>query len=289
MQNLNKIFFKLYLLLQYIFGFRYNKWCLALLDNKNLKKKIIFSPPKNEFWADPFYFRFQRKDYCFFERYNYLTKKGEISCAEIKENKLINFKKVLRKKYHLSFPNVFRYKKNIYLVPETHENKRLEVYICKKFPDRWSLYSSAFNGEIVCDPIFFFKNKKLWLFINKTKKKLSDLNKNLYIYQLDSLKLRSIIPHKKNPVISKLNGGRNAAQQMSNGNKLLRISQNCKNLYGESVIISEIKKLTLSDYKEEKISEVKPSLFEDKNIIGIHSWSKYKNKYLVDILFKFKK
>jgi hypothetical protein len=37
------------------------------------------------------------------------------------------------------------------------------------------------------DPLILLRNKKLWLFINKTKKNLFNLNKNLYIYQIDSL------------------------------------------------------------------------------------------------------
>ena len=250
---------------------------------------FFFTPPKNEFWADPFYFKHNNKDYCFFERYFYSTNKGELACAEIKKNNLIKFKTVMKKNYHLSFPNIFKYKNNIFLIPETHENKRLEVYICKKFPNKWLLYSTAFEGEAICDPLIMLKNGKMWLFVNKAKNNLSHLNKDLYIYQIDSLKLQSIISHKKNPVIRNFNGGRNAAQQFFKNTLMTRVSQNCKNLYGESINISKIKKLTLSDYQEEKITTIKPSIFDYKNIIGIHSLSKYKNKFLIDALFKFRK
>jgi len=289
MKILNKFFFKFYLKIKSILGYKYQKWCLALINEDNLSIKKIFSPPKNEFWADPFYFKYKKKDYCFFEKYDFTLKKGEICCAEIKKNNLINFRTVLKKKYHLSFPNIFQYKNNIYLMPETYQNKRLEIYICNKFPNKWSLFSTAFENEITCDPLLLLKNKKLWLFINKSKKNLLDLNKKLYIYQINNLKLNKIIPHINNPVKSSFNGGRNAAQQMFRNSKMIRISQNCKNLYGESINISKIDKLSLSSYKETKIKEIGPKIFKDKNIIGIHSWSKYKNMYLVDILYKFKK
>ena len=111
----------------------------------------------------------------------------------------------------------------------------------------------------------------------------------MYIYQIDSLKLKSIIPHKKNPVISNLDGGRNAAQSFFYNKSCTRISQNCKNLYGESINISRIKELSLDKYQEEKLSSIFPSNFRNKNIIGIHSLSKFKNKYLVDLLLKFYK
>jgi hypothetical protein len=286
MQN---ILLKINIIIKKILGYDHNKWCIAIVDKKNFLKNTIFYPPKNEFWADPFYFPYNNKDYCFFERYFYSTKKGELACAEIKNEKLINIKTILKKKYHLSFPNIFKYKKQIFLVPETHENKRLEIYICKKFPNKWNLYSTAFEGETICDPLILFKNKKLWLFINKTKKNLLNLNKDLYIYQLESLKLKSIISHKKNPVISNLDGGRNAAQNFFYNKSNIRISQNCKNLYGESINISRITKLSLNKYQEEKLSTIIPNYFHDKNIIGIHSLSKYKKKYLVDVLYKFYK
>jgi len=90
MKILNKIFFKIYLKIRYLCGYEYHKWSLALLNKNNLSKINIFYSPKNEFWADPFYFKYKKKDYCFFERYDYRQKKGEISCAEIKNNNLIN-------------------------------------------------------------------------------------------------------------------------------------------------------------------------------------------------------
>ena len=286
MQN---ILLKINIIIKKILGYEYNKWCIAIVDKKKSLKNIIFYPPKNEFWADPFYFRYNNKDYCFFERYFYSTKKGELACAEIKNYKLVNIITVLKKKYHLSFPNIFKYKKNIFLVPETHENKRLEIYICKKFPNKWNLYSTAFEGEITCDPLILLRNKQLWLFINKTKKNLLNLNQDLYIYQIDSLKLKSIVSHKKNPVISNLDGGRNAAQNFFYNKSITRISQNCKNLYGESLNINKINKLNLNEYQEKKIRKIIPSNFADKNIIGTHSLSKFKNKYLVDVLLKFYK
>jgi hypothetical protein len=80
MQN---ILSKINIIIKKIFGYERYKWCIAIVDKKNFLKNTIFYPPKNEFWADPFYFRYNNKDYCFFERYFYSTKKGELACAEI--------------------------------------------------------------------------------------------------------------------------------------------------------------------------------------------------------------
>jgi hypothetical protein len=133
-----------------------------------------------------------------------------LSVGELKNNKLVNIKDILKKDYHLSYPFIFKKGKSYFLIPETHEKKRLEVYIAKDFPYDWKLYSTAFHGEIVADPTLLSYKNKLWLFINKTKNNLNNLNKNLYIYQISDLKFTKIISHKNNPVISSLIGGRNA-------------------------------------------------------------------------------
>jgi len=287
---INKILFRFYCFYKKLIGYDCYKWSLALLNKKNLSYgATYFNAPPGEFWADPFYLEYKNKDFFFFERYCYKRKKGEICCAELRDNKLINIQLVLKKKYHLSFPNIFRYKKKIFLLPETHENKRLEIYICDDFPQKWSLYSTAFIGEITCDPLILLKNRKLWLFVNKTSGDLENLNKDLYIYQIDSLKLKSITPHKNNPVISNFNGGRNAAQGFFRNKNMIRVSQDCRNLYGNSINISKIKKLDLNNYLEERIQKIKPHIFCDNNIIGVHSFSEYKKNFLVDILYEFKK
>ncbi len=260
-----------------------NNWILGLIigdiNEVNLKKSIFFNSPINEFWADPFLLIFKKRKYIFFEKFLKKENKGILSVGEIKNNKLINIKDILKKNYHLSYPFVFKRGKFFYLIPETHENKRLEVYRSKKFPYKWKLYSTAFHGEIVADPTILSYKNKLWLFINKTKKKLNNLNKDLYIYQIDNLKFSKIIPHKKNPVNSSLIGGRNAGNFFIENNKVYRPSQiNKPNIYGYGICISEIKKLNINHYVEKKIKFIKPNLF--KNLKGVHHLSK-KGKYSI--------
>lgn len=265
-----------------------SNWILGLIHgdikNINLKKAIFFKPPVTEFWADPFLVINKKRKFVFFEKFLKIANKGILSVGEIKNNKLINVKDILKKKYHLSYPFVFKRGKSFFLIPETHENKRLEVYISKKFPYEWKLYSTAFHGEIVADPTILSYKKKLWLFINKTEKKLNKLNKDLYIYQIDNLKLSKMTPHEKNPVISNLTSGRNAGNFFIEKNKIFRPSQiNKKKVYGYGLCISEIKKLDIKNYTEKKINLIKPNLF--KNLKGMHHLSKKGKHSIMDFNF----
>ena len=278
--------FKYYL--KKIFKKDYNNWMLGLVSNDinkiNLKKTIFFKSPSSEFWADPFLFINKKKKYVFFEKYLKKENKGILSVGELKNNKLVNIKDILKKDYHLSYPFIFKKGKSYFLIPETHEKKRLEVYIAKDFPYDWKLYSTAFHGEIVADPTLLSYKNKLWLFINKTKNNLNNLNKNLYIYQISDLKFTKIISHKNNPVISSLIGGRNAGNIFKEKKKIYKPTQiNKKNIYGYGLCISEIKKLTLNIYVENKIRTIKPNFL--KNLKGTHHLSRSGKDSMMDFNF----
>ena len=131
-------------------------------------------------------------------------------------------------------------------------------------------------------------NKNLWLFTNIMNKSLSDFNKLLYIYKIDSPKLKKIEPHLKNPIIKNLNGGRNAGAIMKIGKNMIRPSQiNKISNYGYALKLSKIQKLNLNNYVEKKIKIIFPP--KDKSS-GIHHVAKInKNKYIIDICLKYSK
>ena len=236
-----------------ILGILKNRWCLAIVNKNFLIQKVIM-PPKNFFWADPFFFNHRNKKYVFYESYSYERKKGEIACGEFKNNNIINNKIILKKNYHLSYPFIFKEHNNISMVDTT---------------------------------ILKIK-KNIWLFTNQLHKNINDFNKKLYIYKINNLKLGKIIPHSKNPVINKLKGGRNAGNIFKIGNKIIRPSQiNTNKKYGYGLKLSVIKKITLNEYKEKEIKLILPM---NKKISGIHHLSKInKDQFIVDICLKYSK
>ena len=71
---------------------------------------------------------------------------------EVKDKLISDLKDILVKNYHLSYPFIYKFKKNYYLIPETHENKRLEIYIAVNFPFKWKLFRTALEGKTLVDP-----------------------------------------------------------------------------------------------------------------------------------------
>ena len=271
-----------------------NKWKISKIKSLNLKnfenskKNKTFDTPFYEYWADPFYFMYNKKYYLFFENYNIFKKRGKISCAEIKNENLINVTDVISKNYHLSYPNIFTLKNKIFMIPETAEKKRVELWMCEKFPNKWKLHKTIFKNESWVDLNFFIdrRNNK-WLFGNKSNDKYLDHNSELYIYKVIDDNFDQLIPHEKNPVIIDSRIARNAGKIFYNDKgELIRPSQiNIYEKYGHGLNLNKITKLTLKDYQETTIKKV--IINKNSRLLGTHHFSMGHDSIFIDKLFKF--
>jgi hypothetical protein len=185
---------------------------------------------------------------------------------------------------------IFEEKNEIFMIPECSANKRLEVYICKKFPNEWSLYSTAFEGEIIAD-VTYFSDPQFgkWLFLNKdengNREFYGTLNSNLYLYKIDSLKFNSILEHQLNPVIIDSRKARNAGPLFNYKGKIHRPSQNNSfGRYGYGFGISTIEELSLETFKEKEIISVLPEEFGN-DLIATHHLHQHDNFFIVDGAF----
>jgi hypothetical protein len=257
----------------YLFSIRYNHWSLVMIKGDFLasstNENIIIESPKKEFWADPFFIDFENIKYVFFENYDYKLKIGKISSGKILDNKIVEVRDSLVKDYHLSYPFIYQKDGDMFMIPETSKNKRLEVYKCDHFPEKWSLYSTAFHGEEIIDcNVYSDRDNKTWLFLNK-KKHESDNCSDLYIYLVDSLKFNKITPHKLNPVITDATRARNAGPIFSYEEKIFRPSQiNINGQYGSGINFNEILNLSITNYKERIYKKYLPDLY--LNYTGLH-------------------
>lgn len=244
--------------------------------------------PKDEFWADPFLFSYENIDYVFFENYSYKTNRGKISCGKVDGQQLVNIVDVLDLEYHLSFPFIFEEDGAIYLMPETSENKRLEIYKAIEFPTKWKLVTTAFEGEQVADAFFFddAQNEK-WLFVNKQMAETSPMSSELFIYKVDSVELNTVQPHAQNPVIIDARIARNGGAIFEHENEFYRPSQrNTDGIYGRALNINRIKKLTLETYEEENVRIVEPDF--DQNLMATHHLHQTYKSFVIDAAYKAK-
>ncbi|MFC5624623.1 glucosamine inositolphosphorylceramide transferase family protein [Algoriphagus winogradskyi] len=236
--------------------------------------------PEGEFWADPFLFEKEGKKYLFFERYKFDKGIACISVGQLENGKVTDVQDVIDDGTHMSYPNVFEDQGEIYMIPETCAKKRLEVYRATDFPYKWELYSTAFEGVELAD-VNFFRDElgKAWIFFSKGF--WFDLNSDLYIYQIDSLKMDTLYPHLQNPVIIDSRIARNGGKIYKRDGKYFRPSQrNVNGNYGFGLNINQIVELTLEEYKEEKIVSAYPSFMP--KLTGFHHVDSHEKFFIID-------
>ncbi len=264
-----------------------NAWTLMIGEGNfmdaDLTKLKSVDTPKDEFWADPFLFKYENQYFVFFEVYSFKKRKGKISCGKVKNNELVDIVDVLDLEYHLSYPFIFEENGDIFLMPETGQNSRLEIYKCIDFPKKWVLFTTAFEGENIVDPFFYCDNKnQKWLFVNKNCNPDFRNSNMLFIYKVDSVKLNTLIPHDKNPIIIDSRSARNGGAIFKFKNNYYRPSQrNINGFYGKKLNINLIKELTLHNYKEEIVEVLIP-----ENFSRIHHLHQTQDMFVIDVVLK---
>lgn len=275
-----------------LFGARYRCWTL-FIGKGDFMNTILYTlrpieMPKDEFWADPFIINYKEDKYLFFENYSYKTKRGKISCGIIENGELLHIRDVLDLDYHLSFPFIFEEIGELFLMPETKENNRLELYRCVGFPNKWELYATAFEGEKVVDAFFYNdENAQKWLFVNKQAYLNAPVDNELYIYKVESLKLDGLEPHRLNPVVISSRKARNGGAIFKYKNEIFRPSQaNIDGVYGRALNINRIEKLTIDEYIEKDVITVYPNFH--KGLMAMHHLNQSNGLFAIDAAYKKK-
>ena len=246
-------------------------------------KKIV--PPKDRFWADPHIVFRNNKYYIFIEELLYATQKGHISVIEMdQEGNYSKPEMVLNLPYHLSYPYVFEHENTYYMIPETMQNKTIEIYKCIEFPSKWEFQMNLMENIEAVDTTPFYHGGKWWLFANCIETKGTSSWDELYLYSSENLLSQDWKPHKNNPVVSDCKSSRPAGKIFVEGNRIYRPSQNCSVRYGYGFNINEIIRLDDEHYEEKIVSEVKPNW--DKKIIGTHTFNRVESLHVIDAIYR---
>ncbi|MCO0638251.1 hypothetical protein M8745_20155, partial [Lutimaribacter sp. EGI FJ00014] len=127
---------------------------------------VELPPAKDSIKADPFLFRHGGDCYVFYENYAVGDHKAHIAVGRLKGDGIEPLGPAIESTSHLSFPFVFRNGKGIFMMPETHQEKRIEIWRCTDFPLKWELYATALDGYSAADSTLFRRKGKWWLLSN---------------------------------------------------------------------------------------------------------------------------
>lgn len=222
----------------------------ANVENPVLSAHSVTDVPAR-FVADPFMLKVDGLWHMFFEVLNNQNDRGEIGLATSRDGLTWQYRQiVLREPFHLSYPYVFSWNDDVYMVPESLGANAVRLYRAASFPDAWTHVKDLFPGTHADPSPFFFENK-WWMFTCP------------FPYQHDTLSLFSApdpgdtwTEHPLSPLIK---GNRSIARPggrvLLHDGKLIRFTQDCLPIYGKQVRAFAITELTASTYKEHELPE----------------------------------
>jgi hypothetical protein len=246
-------------------------------------------PPSSKFWADPCVLKNSDGQYfIFFEEYVYSKKRAHLSVLEIAKDGTISKPQiVLEKPYHLSYPFILKEGNDLYMIPETSENKTIELYKCVSFPDKWEFQMNLMENIHAVDTTLHFYNSKYWLFVNIKENKGGSAWDELFLFSADNLLTQDWKPHPQNPIISDVRQSRPAGHLIEHEGKLYRPSQDCSCSYGYATNMNEIITLNEKEYQEKTVTKLLPKW--NSKAAAVHTLSYREGLAVLDARYKSKK
>lgn len=236
-------------------------------QNPVLTAKDVTDVPAN-FIADPFMVNECGTWYMFFEVLNGQRKKGEIGLATSNDGYSWDYQQiVLTERFHLSYPYVFKFQDEYYMIPESYEANSIRLYKATDFPTQWTFVKTLLDGSDYVDSSIFNFNDTWWLFATSYKSNI------LRLFYADDL-MGNWIEHPQSPVIEgNINIARPAGRVLVCDGRIFRYTQDGEGFYGTQVRAFEITNLTTTNYEEKLVKEspiIKGSGY-GWNKIGMHT------------------
>src|SRR5581483_1115296 len=88
----------------------------------------------------------------FFEVMNWRRNVGEIGHATSADGGRWTYRQVvLAEPFHLSYPYVFRWRDDFYMIPESYQAGAVRLYRAAAFPARWVFVGTLLEGPYLVD------------------------------------------------------------------------------------------------------------------------------------------
>lgn len=258
------------------------QWIIGYKNiNENTWKYLDISSEKMQ--ADPFIVFENEKYFIFYEELYFEENKGYISVGELdlEKNRLINQRIVLEKECHLSYPFIFKENNTWYMIPESSQNKTVDLYEAESFPYKWKVKKTLLKNIETVDSTLIKKDNIWYLFTNEKQLGISP-NDELSIYYSENFLNKEFKKLFLNPIISDVSCARMGGKFFLKNNKIYRVSQDCSKRYGYRVNVNEILELNQNNYRERKIKIIDHP--KNKKVIGMHTYNSSNEIEVVDFL-----
>lgn len=255
--------------------------------------KGLWKPKPVLFQADSFLFVKDEVLFLFYELQHW-DDPGYIAMVKTSDLKMWSKPQiVLKEPFHLSFPYVFHDQGTIYMIPESQESDSIRLYQADDDLTSFKYVRTLLKQERkdgihynYNDNHIYKKDGKYYLFTSYQK----DWMYYQELYVSDNLLEGQFIKHPMSPICISNEYGRNGGSIISFEDKLLRVTQDCHENYGDNISLMEITQLDEQHYQEQLFIQ---NVFPHNNIFidGGHQLNiaQFKGHYIYATDYKINK
>ncbi len=186
--------------------------------------------------------------YMFFTVKDKRIKHGSIGLAESRDGMDWEYRQiVIDEPYDLSYPLVFQWQNEYYMIPEAHTETSVRLYRANDFPTKWTYEKDLISGDhFISTSIVRYKDM-WWMFVARSG------NETLRLFYASDL-MGTWTEHPLSPVVEKdLNIARPGGRPIVMDGILYRMGQDCYPTYGNQLRAFQITDISTTTYKEKMI------------------------------------
>lgn len=261
------------------------QWTISHSKTNNSEETLYrfqnLIPPKGTCWADPFPVFWENELWLFAEE-KVENAPGKIVCFKYSDEEkcFATPKDSIKESFHLSYPFVFRYENDWFMIPETGETGNVILYRATSFPYSWEKSKILASGKKLYDVTPFEYNGRWYCFASERTRATSLPNDLLQLFILENGPLESWKLHPASPIKIDVRGGRSAGKVFQKDGKTFRPAQLGAPKYGYAIQIYEILHLDDFNYVEILVDTIYPNWKEEN--LATHTYNQDNGWQFID-------
>jgi hypothetical protein len=213
--------------------------------------------PSLRFYADPFPIVRDGELTVFVEDFDHRTQKACISAVHFGDHGPVGpVFPVLQEPWHLSYPFLIEDDGEVWMIPESSQDRTVRLYRADPFPHRWVQEAVLLEGMEASDATVVRHAGQFWM-LAATRDGVGSYSDMLSIFMADRL-LGPWQPHPGNPVLIDAASARPAGAMLHRNGRLWRPVQDCRRGYGTGLGLAEVTRLDREGFAQKVHTTLRP-------------------------------
>ena len=154
---------------------------------------------------------------------------------------------IIKEPFVLSYPYVFRWQNDYYLIPEAHTETSVRLYRAIDFPLKWAYQGDLISGDHFISASVVHYDSRWWMFVSPKG------NDTLRLFFASDL-TETWTEHPLSPIVDRNpNIARPGGRLLVLDDVLYRMGQDCEPSYGNQVHAFQITEISSTSYQEKMI------------------------------------